>query len=517
MNLICITDAVKLFGVSSKTLRFYESVGLLHPIRNDDNKYRYYDAAAIERIRQILILRKMQIPVKDIVRIYENEDMSTVVKVFVNRIDEIEEEISALTELKQIVNEFLQAMMKSGITKISALPLLYEEMDKHLDAINKQNQQNSHYQKLSEISDRLTREPGIRILELPEMRMLTSIRTDSGQSDVDYYNDWNLLHNHKKLSGIHSGFEYQNRLNETVVLRMMSANDINNSPFTEIYFEGGLFAACALYVDEDIGSYLRKVISHFESNSYYQIDYKNNGELRHEILIETILSDDEQRERIELLVPIRKRLPNHALFNNGSTVENVSLDEINQSNPILWSEDYALSSEIRHINSPKLSIPTGINVRYPFRVDLAFRMGRDIISQYDGAGRGIPEIIIRYGKEDFTIYNSSCEDLTVLSKGIKFHQPVLGNICHIPIKQIFDPHAVNHLTWIIGAKHFAFAINDEIQYCSIDNPYMKMDLMNMPEQEIIIDTGQGIFKTYFSQIRVSQLKIPYKTNIKKGR
>ena len=123
--------------------------------------------------------------------------MSTVVKVFVNRIDEIEEEISALTELKQIVNEFLQAMMKSGITKISALPLLYEEMDKHLDAINKQNQQNSHYQKLSEISDRLTREPNIRILELPEMRMLTSIRTDSGQSDVDYYNDWNLLHNHK--------------------------------------------------------------------------------------------------------------------------------------------------------------------------------------------------------------------------------------------------------------------------------------------------------------------------------
>ena len=64
MDLICITDAVKLFGVSSKTLRFYESVGLLHPIRNDDNKYRYYDAAAIERIRQILILRKMQIPVK---------------------------------------------------------------------------------------------------------------------------------------------------------------------------------------------------------------------------------------------------------------------------------------------------------------------------------------------------------------------------------------------------------------------------------------------------------------------
>lgn len=79
---------------------------------------------------QIMGLRKMQMPIKDILRIYESEDMSTVVEVFVDRINAIDEETNALAELKRIVSEFLQTMIQNGITKISAIPLLYEEMDK---------------------------------------------------------------------------------------------------------------------------------------------------------------------------------------------------------------------------------------------------------------------------------------------------------------------------------------------------------------------------------------------------
>ena len=37
LNGLCITDAVKLFGVTSKTLRYYERVGLLQPKRDDTN------------------------------------------------------------------------------------------------------------------------------------------------------------------------------------------------------------------------------------------------------------------------------------------------------------------------------------------------------------------------------------------------------------------------------------------------------------------------------------------------
>ena len=89
MNLLRITDASKMFGISSKTLRYYENVGLLRPVRATENKYRYYDSESVERIKQILILRKMQISVKDIIRIYKDEKISTVVEIFVDRIKKL--------------------------------------------------------------------------------------------------------------------------------------------------------------------------------------------------------------------------------------------------------------------------------------------------------------------------------------------------------------------------------------------------------------------------------------------
>jgi len=135
LDLIKITDLVEQLGLSSRSLRYYEQVGLIQSVRPQFEKYRFYDNDNIERLKQIIVLRKMQIPVKDIIRIYESEDMSTVVEVFVNRIQEIDNEVDALTELKRIVSDFLQTMVKNGITKISAIPLLYEEMDKQLEIL----------------------------------------------------------------------------------------------------------------------------------------------------------------------------------------------------------------------------------------------------------------------------------------------------------------------------------------------------------------------------------------------
>ena len=75
MNLIKITDLSAQLGISSRTLRYYEEVGLITSIRPQFESYRFYDEAAVLRLRQIMVLRKMQIPIKDIVRIYENPEI----------------------------------------------------------------------------------------------------------------------------------------------------------------------------------------------------------------------------------------------------------------------------------------------------------------------------------------------------------------------------------------------------------------------------------------------------------
>lgn len=136
LGLIKITELTNELGISSRSLRYYEQMGLIKSIRPEFEKYRFYDEENVERLKQIIVLRKMQIPIKDIIRIYESEDMSVVVKIFVDRINAIDNEVNALSDLKCIVNEFLQTMLKNGIKRISALPLLYEEIDRHLKLLN---------------------------------------------------------------------------------------------------------------------------------------------------------------------------------------------------------------------------------------------------------------------------------------------------------------------------------------------------------------------------------------------
>ncbi len=76
MDLIRINEVVDNFGISSRTLRYYEEVGLLWSKHPDNKAQRYYDFAALERLKQIIILRKLQIPVKDMVVIFKSENTS---------------------------------------------------------------------------------------------------------------------------------------------------------------------------------------------------------------------------------------------------------------------------------------------------------------------------------------------------------------------------------------------------------------------------------------------------------
>lgn len=135
MKLMKITDLTQELGLSSRTLRYYEQMGLVSSMRLPFEKYRYYDRENIDRIRQIMVLRKMQIPIRDILRIYESHDMTVLVESFVKRIRSIDQEVGALSELKRIINKFMQALMENGINHISALPLLYQRLENQMESM----------------------------------------------------------------------------------------------------------------------------------------------------------------------------------------------------------------------------------------------------------------------------------------------------------------------------------------------------------------------------------------------
>lgn len=192
MNLIKITNLTRQLGLSSRTLRYYEQMGLISSVRLPFETYRYYDDSSVQRIHQIIILRKMQIPVKDILRIYENPEISTLVEVFTRKIAEIEREVTALSELKHIIDTFLHEMTDKGIRKISALPLLYEETEKQLTLAEKEEPHPAIYDELSNLHAQLAKPLDTAILFLPSMRVLSSCPKDMPQTS-DIAGFWHMV------------------------------------------------------------------------------------------------------------------------------------------------------------------------------------------------------------------------------------------------------------------------------------------------------------------------------------
>lgn len=61
-----ISEAAEQTGLSISNIRFYEKKGLLEPARIQQSKYRDYTAGDILRLKQIVLYRKMDIPIETI-------------------------------------------------------------------------------------------------------------------------------------------------------------------------------------------------------------------------------------------------------------------------------------------------------------------------------------------------------------------------------------------------------------------------------------------------------------------
>ena len=64
-----VQQVSRLTGVSVRTLHHYDAIGLLPPTQVTEAGYRLYDAAALEQLQLILLLRELEFPLKEITAI----------------------------------------------------------------------------------------------------------------------------------------------------------------------------------------------------------------------------------------------------------------------------------------------------------------------------------------------------------------------------------------------------------------------------------------------------------------
>jgi len=66
-----IHDVARLAGITSRTLRHYDAIGLLRPSRVAGTGYRYYDAAALVRLQHLLLLRDLGLGLPEVRRVLD--------------------------------------------------------------------------------------------------------------------------------------------------------------------------------------------------------------------------------------------------------------------------------------------------------------------------------------------------------------------------------------------------------------------------------------------------------------
>lgn len=187
MTLQPITQVCKAYGVSTRTLRYYEQLGLLHSGKLPGYAYRAYDEAALARLRQILVLRKLRIPLKQIGAILETRDAQLAIRVFEEGIAQTQSEMQALETVQGVLRAFVDELEKLLPAPLS--PKVFEqqhvvELVQALSLKHLSQKEETSMEDLNRASETLEQPKDVRIVYLPPMAVAASQSTGDNQEEV---------------------------------------------------------------------------------------------------------------------------------------------------------------------------------------------------------------------------------------------------------------------------------------------------------------------------------------------
>ncbi|MDD4496365.1 MAG: effector binding domain-containing protein [Eubacteriales bacterium] len=174
MNLTTISEISKKLSISTRTLRYYEQIGLIESVKKEDYAYRTYDEAAVIRLQQILVLRKLRLPLKQIALILKSENTAVIIDAFRQNLAEVDDEITALSTIRDIINSFISRLKESIHQDIKVNLLDDTALLEAVDALTvqkeplKEEKTAKDLQAASEMLLKLT-DRDVRIVYLPPM------------------------------------------------------------------------------------------------------------------------------------------------------------------------------------------------------------------------------------------------------------------------------------------------------------------------------------------------------------
>ncbi|MBU5314367.1 MerR family DNA-binding transcriptional regulator [Tissierella carlieri] len=109
-ELLRIGQVSKLYGISLDTLRHYDRKGLLKPIVDPQNDYRYYSLEHLDILEMILVGKYMKIPLVQMNKRINSESIDGYLSMVKEQKERINEEKRLLNQLDQYVENMLEVL-----------------------------------------------------------------------------------------------------------------------------------------------------------------------------------------------------------------------------------------------------------------------------------------------------------------------------------------------------------------------------------------------------------------------
>ncbi len=365
-NLLKIKDVSLKYDVTTRTLRYYEDKGLIISTRSDDYAYRMYDENAIRRLEQILILRKLNISIKDIQRIFSTSSSSVVLEVLEKKVQSIDDEVSLLHELKDIVLDFIHEIERVNFADNADVKSLYDKAKDietqliSVDYIGKP----SNVNRLLDVTDKLKKVPDVKIIHINPFKAVTTGLAPFDELFGPMGRFMNLMekNSHRFMKNVFGDLEFlwidcPNNLElcptcgENCQMQgqfMWPVEDnvtgAETAPFEIIDFKGGMYAVATSVDQEDIIGKVAEGIHTWLESSGFESDYKSgrkrlNAMVKATPEIKAALGYDQQ----DIYIPIKPRKKPSDEIVTGSTNEKYEFNS-----PTWWtgfSKYYQLSGD----------------------------------------------------------------------------------------------------------------------------------------------------------------------------
>lgn len=306
-----IGDVAKMYSISNRTLRYWEGEGILESFRTE-NGYRYYDDFNTARIKQIVLLRKLEMPISSIERLFTSNCDATAIEILNSHLKNLRSKAARHHALASLTEQLI-LHFQSQQTLDSLFECLEEfvndtfyEQDTALQILRPERNSDMSANGLDHV----------RIVKLPAMTV-ASYRAESASPEDD-------------CSIVFNRFVLDNQLHKRDGYRQFGFNNPSPSESSPIYgyemwvtvpdnfdvplplekkvFSGGLYASISTNMNE-IGERWQRLHNWCKNNERYDVDVSSQWleecSMGFEAFISKTVSNGEKQ--LDLLEPVKEK------------------------------------------------------------------------------------------------------------------------------------------------------------------------------------------------------------------